>query len=287
MNHAGNLVFRQLDFAGLQTLVSWAAAEGWNPGPYDAEVFWATDPEGFYGCFEGDELIGGGSIVSYGGKFGFMGFFIVQPEYRGQGIGEKLWYKRRDILLARLDESAAIGMDGVVAMQPFYAKGGFEVAFRDERYERVGEAITYSDKVSPITEDDTDAILAYDAACFGLPRPQFMGPWMQMPGNKMFKYTEAERLKGFAIVRKTQTGYKVCPLFADSGTVAEELYRACLDAVAGEPLYLDIPVTNTEAVNLVKKYNGTYVFECARMYYGKPPVVDVNRVFGITSFELG
>ncbi len=287
MTQDEKFLFKQLDFAGLQTLVSWAAAEGWNPGPYDAAVFWATDPEGFYGCFAGDELIGGGSIVSYGGKFGFMGFFIVKPEYRGQGIGEKLWYKRRDTLLARLDAGAAIGMDGVVDMQPFYTKGGFVAAFRDERYERIGEPMDYNDKVSPITGEDTDVILAYDTVCFGLPRPQFMKPWMQMAGNKMFKYTEDGKLKGFAIVRKAQQGYKVCPLFADNGAVAEELYRACLNAVAGEPLYLDIPVTNTEAVNLVKKYSATYVFECARMYYGQPPAMDVNRVFGVTSFELG
>jgi hypothetical protein len=178
-------------------------------------------------------------------------------------------------------------MDGVADMQSFYAKGGFVLAFRDERYERMGEVMDYSNKVSPITVEDTDAVLAYDAMCFGLPRPQFMKPWMQVPGNKMFKYTEGGRLMGFAIVRKAQQGYKVCPLFADNGAVAEELYRACLDAVAGDPLYLDIPVTNTGAVNLVKKYNATYVFECARMYYGKPPAMDVNKVFGITSFELG
>jgi GNAT superfamily N-acetyltransferase len=287
MADMNGLQFTRLDKTGLQTLVSWAAAEGWNPGPYDADVFWATDPEGFYGCFDDGELVGGGSIVSYGGQFGFMGFFIVKPEYRARGIGRMLWYKRRDTLLARLDEGAAIGMDGVVDMQPFYAKGGFVTAFRDERYERMGEPLNYSDNISPITEVDTDALLAYDALCFGLPRPQFMKPWLRMPGNKMFKYMEDGTLKGFAILRKAQQGNKVCPLFADSGAIAEALYRACLNAVAGEPLYLDIPVTNTDAVNLVKNYNATYVFECARMYYGKPPAMDINKVFGITSFELG
>jgi hypothetical protein len=174
-----------------------------------------------------------------------------------------------------------------VDMQPFYAKGGFVMAFRDERYERMGEAMDYSDKISPINEEDTDAVLAYDAHCFGLARPQFMKPWLRMPGNKMFKYMEDGKLKGFAILRKAQQGYKVCPLFADNSKIAEDLYRACLNAVAGGPVYIDIPVTNTEAVSLVKKYMATYVFECARMYYGKPPVVDMNKVFGITSFELG
>jgi hypothetical protein len=114
-----------------------------------------------------------------------------------------------------------------------------------------------------------------------------MKPWLNLPGNKTFKYVEDGQLKGFAIVRKANKGYKVCPLFADNEIVAEELYKACLTSVAGEPLYLDIPVTNQKAVDLIKKYNAAYVFECARMYYGKPPDVDINKIFGITTFEMG
>ena len=88
-------------------------------------------------------------------------------------------------------------------------------------------------------------------------------------------------------MRKAHTGYKVCPLFADNEGIAEALYRACLNATVGEPLYLDIPLSNTGAINLVRKYDANYVFECARMYYGSAPVVEMNKVFGITSFELG
>ena len=47
------------------------------------------------------------------------GLFIVKPEYRAMGIGRKLWYQRRDLLISRLHNNASIGMDGVVAMQPF------------------------------------------------------------------------------------------------------------------------------------------------------------------------
>ncbi len=282
-----DLHFKKLDFEDLKTLVQWAEDEGWNPGPYDAEVYWNTDPEGFYGYYYDNELIGGGSIVSYNAEFGFMGFFIVKPEYRSAGIGKQLWYQRRDTLLNRLHKDAAIGMDGVLAMQPFYEKGGFKIAFRDERYEKIGEAFDIDKKISEIEDSDIDSVLAYDKQCFGFARPQFLKPWLKLPETKTFKYVEGGSLKGFAVVRKANTGYKVCPLFADNSNIAEELYKACLNSVIGKPLYLDIPVINEAAVNLIKKYNATYVFECARMYYGNPPVVDINKVFGITTFELG
>lgn len=281
------LELRKLNFPQLELLVSWAEAEGWNPGPNDAAVYWATDPDGYYGYFHDGELIAGGSVVAYGDEFGFMGFFIVKPEHRALGIGRKLWYQRRDMLKSRLRKGATIGMDGVVDMQPFYNKGGFEIAYKDYRYERAGESFTVHDCIAQIEENDTSELLEYDKKCFGFARPQFIIPWLKMPDNRTFKYVENGELRGFAIVRKANSGYKVCPLFADTELIAEELYKACLNSVAGDPLYLDVPTTNEAAMRLAKKYNATYVFECARMYLGAPPNTDISKVFGITTFELG
>ena len=281
------LQFHKLDLTGVKTLVKWAENEGWNPGPNDAEVYYSTDPDGFYGYNYNGELIAGGSIVSYNGEFGFMGFFIVKPEYRSTGIGRKLWYQRRNALLARLNKEASIGMDGVIAMQPFYQKGGFEIAFRDERYERIGTAFKINRNISSIYEEDLESVMALDKQCFGFSRPRFMKLWLNLPETKTFKYMKGDELKGFAVVRKANTGYKICPLFADNEIIAEELYKACLNSVIDEPLYLDIPVINKGALNLVKKYSAKYVFECARMYYGPIPKMNIEKVFGITTFELG
>jgi len=281
------LQFQKLNLSGVKTLVSWAEEEGWNPGPNDADVYFATDPDGFYGYFHNGVLIGGGSIVSYNNEFGFMGFFIVRPEYRSRGIGKKLWYQRRDTLISRLNKDAPIGMDGVITMQPFYSKGGFNILFRDERYEKTGIEFIIDKNISPILNLDVESILAYDKKCFGFSRPQFMKPWLKLKQNRTFKYVKNGKLKGFSIVRKANKGFKICPLFADNEMIAEELYKACLNSVIGEPLYLDIPVINEGAAKIIKKYNAIYVFECARMYYGKPPDIEMDKVFGITTFELG
>lgn len=282
-----NLEFQRLDLAGLKSLVGLAIEEGWNPGPHDADAFWSADPEGFYGFYHENELIAGGAIVSYEGAFGFMGLFIVKQDYRAQGIGRKLWYKRRDMLLSRLKEGASIGMDGVVAMQPFYQEGGFELAFRDQRYEKIGLALDISPQVSPIEEKDIPDILRYDEPCFGVPRHRFMQSWLSLPDRWTFKYSTGNEIQGYAVVRKVSSGYKIGPLFADHNEIAEALYRACLNAAVGEPVYFDIPLVNQEAVNIVKKYNAKYVLECGRMYYSHPPEIDMKKVYGITTFELG
>ncbi len=281
------LTFRKLTFPEFETLVSWAALEGWNPGLHDAALFYETDPEGFYGYFEQNTMIGGGSIVSYNGELGFMGFFIIHPDYRAKGIGNELWLLRRDTLLKRLQPNAAIGMDGVLAMQPFYQKGGFTIAYRDERYEKKGEYYPINPLVQIATEKDEEALFALDLECFSVVRKKFLKLWLNPTKSKTFAYTENNLLLGFAVMRECQIGYKIGPLFAENETVATALYERCLSEAIDQPVYLDIPLHNEAAVRLVKKYKASYVFECARMYYGIPPKTATAKVFGITSFELG
>ena len=279
--------FERLDNKGVETLIDWAAAEGWNPGINDASLFYNTDKDGFYGYFKNGKLVGGGSIVNYNNEYGFMGFFIVRPEYRNMGIGAKLWRIRRDTLRQRLLPGAAIGMDGVSAMLPFYARGGFVKDFTDERYMFLGSEVAYSSRVSAILSGDMEMIHGYDTACFGFDRRKFIADWVFQSQAGAFKYIDNLKLKGYAVIRKARIGYKIGPLFADNPDIAEELFRCCLKFTSGQNVFLDITLSNIHAVLLTRKYSGTFMFECGRMYNGKAPILPIHKIFGITSFELG
>lgn len=56
---------------------------------------------------------------------------------------------------------------------------------------------------------------------------------------------------------------------------------------AGGPLFLDRPENNPAALALVHQHQMVEVFGCARMYLGPPPELAHERIFGVTSFELG
>jgi hypothetical protein len=76
-------------------------------------------------------------------------------------------------------------------------------------------------------------------------------------------------------------------LFADDALAANALYAHLAEIAAGGPLYLDAPENNPAATELVHQHRMTAVFGCARMYLGPPPVLAHERIFGVTTFELG
>ncbi len=283
-------VIRAMSRAEVDTLIGWAAREGWNPGRHDAEVFWHTDAQAFIAAEWQGELIGGGAITSYDGAFGFMGFFIVRPEVRGQGLGHALWLARRERLQRRLRPGAAIGMDGVFDMQPYYARGGFVFSHRDIRYRAdipSGAAAPTEAGVVAVAQVPFDALLRYDRGCFPAARTRFLQAWIAQHDARALACLRDGRLVGYGVVRRCVEGCKIGPLFADDTDAALALYTALSSFAAGAPLFLDVPENNPAALALARRFGMTEVFGCARMYLGPAPALRHERVFGVTTFELG
>jgi len=282
-----DLVIRPMFRAELDVLVGWAAKEGWNPGRYDAAIFWNTDPDGFIAAELDGELIGGGSIVSYQGDFGFMGFFIIKPEYRGRSLGTQLWFARRDLLQARLKPSAAIGMDGVFEMQPFYARGGFKFVHREIRYEGIGKACSLSGSIISLSALPFDQVLAYDAAHFPARRAGFLKAWISQADSRALGIMVENQLKGYGVIRRCETGFKIGPLFSDNAQIALDLFNGLSDHAVGESVFIDVPEINQSAMNLVRDKGMEEVFGCARMYFSSVPTLPDAQIYGVTTFELG
>ncbi|MEM7599929.1 MAG: GNAT family N-acetyltransferase [Verrucomicrobiota bacterium] len=282
-----SLILRPLTRDELDLAIDWAAAEGWNPGLHDADVFWNTDPEGFVGAELNGELVATGSIVSYGGCYGFMGFFIVRQDLRGKGIGTKLWFYRRDRLHERLQDGKIIEMDGVFDMQDWYAKGGFAFSHRDLRMEGVGASSPEIPGILSLKEVPFEVVASYDCEIFGCSRDSFLGPWISMHDASSLGYLQDGRLKGIGTIRACREGYKIGPLFADDPGIADALFRQLSSTVAGQPIWLDIPDVNQAAVALAQTHGLEEVFGCARMSYGGVPDIPWRKVYGITTFELG
>jgi len=278
--------FGQMTLDELPLLAGWATDEGWNPGVGDLDVAWALDPEAFIALRRDDELVGGGTVLSYDGAMGFMGLFIVRPDHRGKGLGTTLWEHRVELLAARLRPGATIGMDGVFDMVPFYEHGGFRLAHRDLRFQGSAPGSPGPDVVDASTVP-FGQLAAFDAAHLGVDRAAFLGAWTQRPGVRSFAVVDDSGLTGYAVLRPCAVGFKTGPFLARSPEVAEQLLGAVLKAAAGAQLQVDVPEPNSSGVRMLQSLGFTESFGCARMYRGAEPQVPVDQVYGVTSFEFG
>ena len=173
----------------LNLALEWAAAEGWNPGLHDAECFYAADPGGFFlGEFAGSEPIGCVSAVAYDKHYGFLGFYIVKPQYRGRGFGLRLW----DAAIAYLG-GRNVGLDGVVAQQRNYRKSGFKLAYRNIRHQGEGGEAEPSGLLD-LSSLAFDEIARYDGTVFPAARPSFLRRWVRQPQGAAFGVQGKQRL---------------------------------------------------------------------------------------------
>ena len=276
---------RTMTRSEMDCCIEWAAREGWNPGLHDAEAFYQADAEGFLvGLLDG-EPIASISAVRYGTDFGFIGFYIVRPEYRAKGYGLAIWKQAMARLQGRL-----IGLDGVVAQQENYRRSGFEFAYNNIRYQTLTQSVQVDAKGDLVDVDEVSQteLFAYDSRCFAQQREAFLEYWVRQPDCHAKAVLTNGVLRGFGVMRACRVGYKIGPLFADDGMFARQIYGALAGCVEpGLQIQLDIPAQNPQAQSLVNALQMKPVFETARMYTGCAPALDMHRMFGVTTFELG
>ncbi|MGF1701252.1 GNAT family N-acetyltransferase [Photobacterium makurazakiensis] len=270
----------------LMLAINWAAKEGWNPGLYDIESFYAADPNGFLMGYLGDEPIASISVVKYDETYGFLGFYIVKPEYRGNGYGLALWQAG----LAYLD-GCNIGLDGVADQQANYRQSGFNLAYGNTRYEGNGGGVTPEIKdgdIVSLADLPFEEVEHYDSDFFPTKRTGFLKSWLSQTGTIALGVRQHGELVGYGVMRPCRSGYKIGPLFANDALVAEDIFLSLkAKTKTTDNVYVDVPEVNVAAVALAQKYQLEPVFTTARMYTDNVPDISVERTFGVTTFELG
>ncbi|WP_093176258.1 GNAT family N-acetyltransferase [Sinosporangium album] len=268
----------------VRRLREWADEEGWNPGESDGQAFLAADPHGFLVGRLNGEAVASISAVRYGADFGFIGFYIVRPELRGQGYGLQVWKAG----MAHL-EGRNVALDGVVERQADYRKSGFRRAWNHVRYEGVphgaepvGDVALVDARAIPF-----DRLAAYDRRFFPTARDAFLASWVSLSDRTALAAVRDGELQGFGVLRPAAGASRIGPLYAASEDVALSLMAALAGAVPGLPIAIDVPDANKASVALVERLGLQATFEAARMYTGPVPNVDLSGIYATTSLELG
>lgn len=280
-------------------ILDWAAAEGWNPGLDDAEAFYSADPEGFYVATVDNLPVAAVSVVkqgqvSGGRAYGFLGLYLCQPAYRGQGLGWKVWQHGMSYL-----GDCIVALDGVVDQQANYRRSGFELAYRNIRYSGAVPSLWLSEAISQKTESvnfrevvaaDLDRLIEFDRSIGGVERRTYLTHWFTNTGSR--KTLIAERRSDAEIVacgsiRACRENYKIGPLLANDSAIAKQLLVRLTNTVKARFISIDVPELNSEAVLLASSNGFQPVFETARMSRGEPLPATPGKIYGVCTLELG
>ncbi|MFR0354729.1 GNAT family N-acetyltransferase [Streptomyces sediminimaris] len=260
----------------------WAANEGWNPGAADGPAFFAQDPEGFFlGRIDG-EPVSAISVVNHGPDYAFLGCYLVRPDLRGRGHGRTTWKTG----LAHAG-SRTVGLDGVVAQQDNYRRSGFRFAHRTVRYTGTAPAAEPPADVRAVRDADRADISAYDSRCHPADRPRFLAHWLTAPGHRAVVRRTGGRVTGYGVIRPAHDSLRVGPLFADTPEDAQAVLAALTAGAEGREVALDVPEANPAGIALAERAGLAPSFETARMYTGPVRAHAGERVFGVTTLELG
>jgi RimJ/RimL family protein N-acetyltransferase len=277
-------IVRAMTQSELQIALGWSPVEGWNPGLYDAPCYQIADPNGLYMGFLDGEPVGCVFTCAYDERYGFLGYYLVLPAFRGRGYGTRIWQAGMGHLSGR-----TVGIDAGLTHFGLYQRLGFRHANYNIRYQTVGRGAGMQDpRIVGLSEVPLDEVLAYDREVFAAPRAEYLRCWIRQPEATALGILDGGRLAGFGMLRRARLGYKIGPLFADDDELAHPLLEALLNCTpANQAVVLDTPEANMAAGALALAHGMEPVLKNSRMYLGDPPPIPMARWFGVTNFELG
>lgn len=275
-------VITPMSLAELETVLDWAADEGWNPGLADAAAFHAADPNGFFVAKLDDKPVAAISVVNHGPRDAFLGLYLCRPEWRGKGIGLATWTRALEHAGDR-----SVGLDGVPAQEANYRASGFVRVGASLRHEGRWPA-GHSTSIRSLGPNDLPALQEMDTHAGGIARPDFLTAWLS-PEDGLRETRVLVRdggIAGFATWRACRDGTKIGPVIAPDTAAALDLIGDIAARRPDGPLIIDLPEANTALRAELEGAGFQVPFSTARMYRGHVPTT-TPALQAIATMELG
>lgn len=259
----------------------------WNQIPADWVRFIDFDPEGCFIAELDGQMVGTGTVTTYGDKVAWIGMIIVDENYRRHGIGRAImlacmdYCKRKKIEVPKLD-ATPLG-------NKLYLTLGFVEEFLMDRREGRGGSFEVAKTVRKFDKKDFDDVVKFDAECFGVPRPHIIERFVgEYPEIAFVSRDKDSRIDGFLLGRKGLNAWQIGPWVASSPKAGEELFKAGLNFLGDQPVFFDIVAVNRSILPMVCKYGFKHQRPFVRMYLGQnkyPGILD--NIYAISGVEKG
>jgi GNAT superfamily N-acetyltransferase len=266
------MCLRVMDEADIPAGMRLKEISGWNQTAEDWGRFLNASPNGCFVAEVDSRVVGTAATISYQDKFAWIGMVLVDPVYRGRGIGTRLLEKT----IAFLDEVKipTMKLDATPLGKPLYEKIGFVTEYEIERLilNRGPEQLSNTqptDAQRPISNSELEIVMARDSELFGADRSGLLKSLHQQSPELTFAAWNAGKLIGYIFGRKGSFADHLGPLMATEIETCHKLVAAFLGSSGRENLIVDCLKSAGIAVDLLRQQGFRYARPLTRMFRGE------------------
>jgi GNAT superfamily N-acetyltransferase len=230
---------RALRVDDLPEALALSTSAGWNQQLEDWQLLRRLAPESSFAAVSEGRVVGTSLALDYGG-FAWIAMMLVEPGYRGRGLGARLLEAAMDTL----SSNRLIRLDATPAGRSLYLKYGFADESRLTRavappsrpaVPREAGAVT----VRPVTPADLSRIARHDVAIFGGDRSAVLA-WAFDAAPRYAWMTEDDvGPPQYTFGRPGRLFDQIGPVIATDVASATTLVSAAMESATGHSVVVD------------------------------------------------
>lgn len=259
---------------------------GWNQTFLDWERAFELNPEGCFVAELNAESVGT-TMCSQFGEVGWIAMVLVKSAYRGMGIGEQL--VQNAITYLECSGVSCIRLDATQLGQRLYEKLGFISEYEVIRFVKTGPAIFEQQPTSVLNKTSNiaplDALLNLDYKATATERASY---YKTLNKNSIeYLFEKNGELSGFATYRVGRNAFQLGPVIATNNSAGRKLLNSVIQRFDDKMYYIDIPVSNKEAIAWAEETGLAVQRKFMRMYRGKPIMDNPQMIWASSGPEKG
>jgi GNAT superfamily N-acetyltransferase len=223
----------------LQDALTLSSTAGWNQRLEDWQKLVAIAPGGSFAASADGRIVGTAIGIDYG-SFGWIAMMLVDPVFRGRGLGRRLLESAMDAI----PSDRPVRLDATPMGRPLYQSFGFRDETRLSRHvaepsSRTVDANDESRGIQALTEGDLHAISEDDRRVFGGDRGTVL-EWA-LKGAPL--YARVARVDGprrhYCLGRQGCRFDQIGPVVTGDEDTAQRLVTAALRGADGRAVVVD------------------------------------------------